>query len=1164
MARRLAAVALALTVSTLAHAQAGIPSPPQTVRPAAYNLVCTDNDGVPDPAGAFTIILRDALGNPIANRAVRIVFSGCAGDVALSSNQPTATSVDCANRVVTFTTDGDGVISGSILGHVQDFATPTLTACALIQAKNLAGESPAWVDLGTVPVAIYDLDGVNGVDAHDYLNFLCDKLSNQSRKRSDYDHNGLINGADLLPLLSRIDNELSELTPARCDAQATVIPPVAASLSGFNIRWGSCPSPYAQTRVFTCADEDSDEVLTVTVIAPAGLASIAAAEIDLEIVAPGRDSIPDWWRFDDAGCRYGSLSAASVLTPPAGCPPRVGVGGGSQMLVTWPYIYGNHERVHIFTPYSNPVTLSAGNEYALTKIVFDHAGTLGNVCDGCIGDVTIQVNRIRLIPSGCGTVPPAPTVVVESPDYAGTAFWQGIPIPVLAVFSGYPSQLVGGDAGRINDLVVHGSNFMPGCTVVLRHSGATDIPGTVQSVAADGASLTAQFDLAGAALGNWDIVVTNPDAATASSQTPIVVMVPVSAQLVAAISGTAGTRPNHRITETLSIHNLGTVPFEGTAFAAFYVKAGTGPVSVFDNGHAIGTYTPVPQGARDLVGVFTAQPVSWLPGSLYDLRFTAPGAAGTTQVEAELFQVPPTLAGPPAELQARGATTAELIHASAVAQGYTWPALTPGFAAALKARLDLAVRDRTQSLAASQAPDLSMSDYPELLKAAVQDALTALAGTYPADVTAFRSVWDPLRTTPAQWTTFQSQLPARAAAMASPPAPAHFYPSPAVVRQIIINNSWDPNDKSGPAGPGTGHFVAERAPLDYVIHFENLPAATAAAQTVAVDDQLDASKVDLGTLSLGRITFGDRVIDPPPGLTSYTTDVDLRPEMDLIARVTAVLGSTGNLSWRFKSLDPATLAPTDDAFLGFLPPNTSPPNGEGSVSVVVTPLASVGDGTSFANWARIVFDENPYIDTPVWSNTLDLSPPSSQVTSLGPIQNSTSFGVTWAGTDGGSGVSDYSVFVSDDGGPYTLWQSHSTSTNATFSGQDGHVYAFYSTACDQVGQVEPAPVTPDATTQIVTGIEDTRLPVRFGMILAGSNPVRSNATVELALPRAGRARIEVIDIAGRLVFSREFKELRAGYHPVTLNEFDRVFPGVFMVRATSGGESARIKIAVVR
>src|SRR5207244_1614215 len=78
-----------------------------------------------------------------------------------------------------------------------------------------------------------------------------------------------------------------------------------------------------------------------------------------------------------------------------------------------------------------------------------------------------------------------------------------------------------------------------------------------------------------------------------------------------------------------------------------------------------------------------------------------------------------------------------------------------------------------------------------------------------------------------------------------------------------------------------------------------------------------------------------------------------------------------------------------------------------------------------------------------------------------------SFTVNWAGLDdpGGSGIAHFDVYVSDEG-PFTLWQSATTQISATFTGQDGHTYSFYSVATDNVGNVQPTPSQAQATTTV--------------------------------------------------------------------------------------------------
>jgi hypothetical protein len=278
----------------------------------------------------------------------------------------------------------------------------------------------------------------------------------------------------------------------------------------------------------------------------------------------------------------------------------------------------------------------------------------------------------------------------------------------------------------------------------------------------------------------------------------------------------------------------------------------------------------------------------------------------------------------------------------------------------------------------------------------------------------------------------------------------------------------DPNEKVGSLGAGDQHYVTGGDPLRYLVLFENLETASAAAQDVVITDQLDVAAADLDTFSLGPIAFGDTTVVPSPGLSAFTTDVDLRPAQNLLVRVVAGLdGDTGLVTWRFTSLDPVTRQPPEDPLAGFLPPNVSPPEGEGSVAFTIRPRAGLPTGTAICNEASIVFDVNPAILTPAWCNTLDNGSPSSQVTQpAAPVQTSASFSVQWSGSDAGSGVRDYSVFVRQDDGPFIPLVSLTPETAATFTGQPGSTYAFYSVARDLTFNAEEAPATPDVVTTI--------------------------------------------------------------------------------------------------
>lgn len=291
--------------------------------------------------------------------------------------------------------------------------------------------------------------------------------------------------------------------------------------------------------------------------------------------------------------------------------------------------------------------------------------------------------------------------------------------------------------------------------------------------------------------------------------------------------------------------------------------------------------------------------------------------------------------------------------------------------------------------------------------------------------------------------------------------------APSDPNSITVVQSRDPNDKVGSSGAGPPRYVAGSEPLRYAIYFENIVTATAPAQEVTITDQLD-QKLDWKTVNLGAITFGSHRLIPGDAVTVYATDVDLRPGTNLIVRVNASFdASTGQLTWKFFSLDPATGLPTTDPLAGFLPPNQHPSEGDGIVFFTVSPKQSLSTGDEISNSASIVFDNNPALPTPVWMNTLDKSKPSSHVLPRPATQNSAAINVQWAGSDAGSGIRDYTVYVSDNGGPFTAWLTETTSTQAAFNSAANHTYSFFSTARDFTGNTEDLKTVAEATTQIV-------------------------------------------------------------------------------------------------
>ena len=140
------------------------------------------------------------------------------------------------------------------------------------------------------------------------------------------------------------------------------------------------------------------------------------------------------------------------------------------------------------------------------------------------------------------------------------------------------------------------------------------------------------------------------------------------------------------------------------------------------------------------------------------------------------------------------------------------------------------------------------------------------------------------------------------------------------------------------------------------------------------------------------------------------------------------------------------------------------------------------------------------------------APPTSSVASLPAVINSTSFTVSWSGTDstGGGGIVSYDVYDSTDGGSFTALLTNTTSTSTTFIGAFGHSYGFFSVATDKAGFIQPMPTAAQASTSlqapnsppvatgqsVVTGENDAK-----AITLAATDSTGDPLIYAIAMPR---------------------------------------------------------------
>jgi Domain of unknown function (DUF5122) beta-propeller len=147
----------------------------------------------------------------------------------------------------------------------------------------------------------------------------------------------------------------------------------------------------------------------------------------------------------------------------------------------------------------------------------------------------------------------------------------------------------------------------------------------------------------------------------------------------------------------------------------------------------------------------------------------------------------------------------------------------------------------------------------------------------------------------------------------------------------------------------------------------------------------------------------------------------------------------------------------------------------GGVLALATSSSTLYVGGSFQEMGgrpRMGYAQFTQAQAAVPSDMLDDAAPTSAMQPLDSVQDRALFTVEWAGEDEGAGVRDYSVFASEDGGPFTPWQSNTTATRARFLGEDGSTYEFYSIARDLSGNVEFKEPLAEAATTVLLRADD--------------------------------------------------------------------------------------------
>lgn len=382
------------------------------------------------------------------------------------------------------------------------------------------------------------------------------------------------------------------------------------------------------------------------------------------------------------------------------------------------------------------------------------------------------------------------------------------------------------------------------------------------------------------------------------------------------------------------------------------------------------------------------------------------------------------------------------------------------------------------------------------------------------------------------------------------------FPDEIKKKRVNSVTSMDPNAIYGNSGYGDDRYIRNAENMNYLVTFENIDTAQAPAAIVKIDVQLDPAKYDITKTKLGNVTIAGNTYLIEQDRNEFFRDIDLRPANDIIVRLNAKADTTtGNIHWEFVSLDPTTMDVISDPDKGFLPPNKTMPEGEGSVSFTAELKQTLMNNDTISPFATIYFDVNKPILTNNWKNTIDKKEPSSGINPTITITQDSVMNLNLTGTDGESGFETYYLYIKQDD---SSWSANPIVFNKFIEpklyGTPGHTYSFYVEGKDFTGNREKKNIVAEATILIpVPKIEDTtgQEDSVAGLVIY-PNPVTNEMVID-GVPE--NSEVEIYNSIGKSV--RMFATVE-GKNTIDMNG---LAPGNYMVKVIEpDGKKTVIKI----
>jgi hypothetical protein len=270
--------------------------------------------------------------------------------------------------------------------------------------------------------------------------------------------------------------------------------------------------------------------------------------------------------------------------------------------------------------------------------------------------------------------------------------------------------------------------------------------------------------------------------------------------------------------------------------------------------------------------------------------------------------------------------------------------------------------------------------------------------------------------------------------------------------------SW-PNGSDGGSGSGIAYYdiyVTADGGVTYT-PWQTHTTATSASFT-------GQDGVRYGFYSVATDNAGN--VQPTPNSPQATTTVDATPPSSTVGHLPPFSQGSFTVSWSGSDTPGGSGVAFYDVYVS---DNGGPFMLWRSATTQTSATFAGQDGHSYGFCSAAtdhVGNREASPVSPEASTTVDTVAPSSSVIFLPAFTTTASLTVSWQGSDSGSGLATFDVFVRDNKGPFTRWQTATTATQATFIGQDGHTYGFYSVATDNAGNREAVPPAAQATIQV--------------------------------------------------------------------------------------------------